>query len=151
MAVYNEANIVCRFSTIIIGPGGTLIPKVYESTHPPGSLPAVWPIVERVNAAAGGDPDQIGHVIITRLPKGGRIGKHIDYAPPIPGLPYWQRHQVPLAVSPGVVFGCGDEELYMKPGRAYWFDNQQPHWVHNGSGRDRLTMIVEIRTASKAP
>jgi hypothetical protein len=145
MAVYNEHNIVCRFSTIVVGPGGSLTTCLYESTHPPGSLSAVWPIVAAVNEAAGGDPDQIGHVIITRLPKGGKIGKHIDYAPPIPGLPYWQRHQVPLAVSPGVVFGCGGEEIYMRPGRAYWFDNQKEHWVHNGSGRDRLTMIVEIR------
>jgi hypothetical protein len=95
----------------------------------------------------GGDHRYVGHVIITRLPKGSKIGKHIDEAPARPGFPYWQRHQVPLSVSPGVVFGCGKEELYMKPGCAYWFDNQKEHWGKNGSGRDRLTMIVEIRCA----
>lgn len=150
-AIYNEYNIVLRYVTATKTHEGKIKPVKWHSLHPPGTLESAWPIVEKVNAAAGGDPNCVGHVILTRLPKGGKIGKHIDQPPRLadgsvmPGFPYWQRHQVPLAVSPGVVFGCGGEELYMKPGRAYWFDNQKEHWVHNGSGRDRITMIVEIR------
>lgn len=153
VAIYNEYNIVLRYVTAT-NDKGKIRPVKWHSLHPPGTLGSAWPIVEKVNAAAGGDPNCVGHVILTRLPKGGKIGKHIDQPPRLadgsvmPGFPYWQRHQVPLAVSPGVVFGCGGEELYMKPGFAFGFKAQQEHWVHNGSGRDRLSMIVEIRPTS---
>jgi hypothetical protein len=87
--------------------------------------------------------DHLGKVIITRLLPGQVISPHIDTMPPgIP--PYYQRYQIPLSVSTGVTFHCGDEELYMVPGNAYWFDNQITHSVVNNSDTDRISMLTDI-------
>ncbi len=86
----------------------------------------------------------LSQVIISRMRDNEVIQPHIDYLPP--GVPLsFQRFQVPLAVKPGVVFVCGDEQLYMEPGHAYWFDNQVRHSVYNNSGTDRISMRIDIR------
>jgi Aspartyl/Asparaginyl beta-hydroxylase len=88
--------------------------------------------------------EHLGKVIITRLPPGKSIEPHIDHMPP--GIaPYYQRYQIPLSVNLGVVFKCGDEELYMKPGSCYWFNNQITHSVVNNSDQDRISMLTDIR------
>lgn len=75
------------------------------------------------------------------------IEPHIDYLPP--GYPLiYKRYQIPLLAKPGVRFICGDEELYMKPGYIYWFDNQVTHSVHNNSDEDRISMRVDLRPFS---
>jgi hypothetical protein len=35
----------------------------------------------------------------------------------------------------------------MAPGEVWWFDNSKMHEVINNSADDRLTMIVDIRSA----
>lgn len=152
-AIADSWNIPLRYVTAQRSNEGVIKPTVWGSQHPPGTLSAAWPIVERVVAGAGGDIKQLGHVIITRMPPKTKIPLHKDHPPRDPqtgnvleGFPYWQRHQVPLKVHPKVVFHCGGEQLWMQPGLAYGFDAQDDHWVYNGSPEDRLTMIVEIRT-----
>lgn len=148
-AVYNEPNIVLRYVTLGRDDGPLYLFEDErnrdEWTRPAFSiLDAAKPIVFAVAQAVSAE--HIGHVIITRLSPGKIIGAHVDQAPPdIPGLPYWQRHQVPLQADDGVVFSCGGEDLHMAPGEAWWFNNQKPHSVRNDSSRDRLSMIVELR------
>lgn len=88
--------------------------------------------------------EHLGKVLITRLPAGETIAPHIDQMPPgIP--PYYQRYQIPLSVLPDVKFICGDEEVQMKPGEAWWFDNQVTHSVVNHSSDERISMLTDIR------
>lgn len=148
-AVYHIENIVLRYVTLGMGEGRRLY--LFEDergrddwTRPAGRvITGAWPIVFDLARAVWAE--HIGHVIITRMHPGAVIEPHIDQGPPIPGLPYWRRYQVPLQADEGVVFRCGGENLHMTPGDAYWFDNQKPHSVRNDSSRDRLSMIVELR------
>jgi hypothetical protein len=88
--------------------------------------------------------EHLGKVIISRLLPQQCIAPHIDHMPPgVP--PYYQRYQIPLSVFPGVRFHCGDEELYMEPGNAFWFDNQIIHSVVNDSSEPRISMLCDIR------
>ena len=88
--------------------------------------------------------EHLGKVIITKLRPGEVIKEHIDHWP-VPGLPYFQRYQIPLQCAPGVIFKVENEELYMKPVSAYWFDNQKMHSVTNNSNEDRISMLTDIR------
>ena len=149
-AIYNEENIVLRYLTLGMGLDRRLF--LFEEgrdrdnwTRPAFHvLTAAQPIVFDLMRAVPGE--HLGHVIITRLPPGGKITPHIDRWPTVvAGPPYWQRHQIPLSAAPGVTFHCGGEHLYMEPGCAYWFDNQVLHSITNESGEDRISMLVDIR------
>jgi hypothetical protein len=148
-AIYHEQNIVLRYLTLGMAEDRRLF--LYEEDHDRDNwtrpafhvLTEAAPIVFDVMRAVRGE--HLGHVIITRLPSGGRIEPHIDQWHPAAGAPYWQRHQVPLRVAPDVIFRCGDEECDMRPGEAWWFDNQVEHSVVNYSGGNRISMIIDIR------
>jgi hypothetical protein len=155
-AIYNEDNIVLRYvSTGIDHETEKLCLSEFYVPRDGWTKPAAHvftafkPLVWAVNNAVHGE--HIGRIIITRLPPGGVIKTHIDGVPkvfrgrPIRALPYWQRYQVPLQAEPGVMFYCGGENLYLKPGKGYWFNNQLPHSVYNNSDKDRLSMVLEIR------
>ena len=110
-------------------------------------LPAVRRIILDLMAALEGAV--LGNVVISRLRPGEQIASHIDHWPQ--GIPLlYRRHQVPLSVSPGVVFRCGPErnrmteEVFMAPGEAWWFNNQVWHEVVNGSSEDRISMFCDI-------
>lgn len=105
-------------------------------------LSAAQPIVLDVLRAIPGE--HLGNVVISRMAPGEVIAPHIDEMPP--GIPrYYQRYQIPLAVKPGVEFHCGDEQLFMEPGNAYWFNNGITHSVINGSDADRIILRADIR------
>lgn len=90
----------------------------------------------------------LGRVVISRLPPGKQIPPHEDR---VPGRTlFFQRYQVPLVSSEGVLFHCGDETQHMVPGNAYWFANTLTHSVVNNSQEDRLSMIVDLRPFSPA-
>lgn len=110
-----------------------------------GVLDAAQKIVFDLMRAVPGDI--LSQVLISRMAPGEVIEPHADTLPP--GFPLtFHRYQVPLSVFPGVRFVCGGEELYMRPGSAYWFDNQAEHSVVNNSSEDRLSMRVDLRPFS---
>ena len=87
--------------------------------------------------------DQLGGVLITRIPPGGLCKPHTD--------PGWHaRHYEKIAVQikgdDMQAFCFRGEELVTKDGEIFWFDNAHEHWVENASDRERITMIVCIRT-----
>ena len=64
----------------------------------------------------------------------------------LPGIPpYYQRYQIPLPIVPGVRFCIEDEEVYMEPGSAWWFDNQRLHAVFNNTDQDRISISTGTR------
>ncbi len=128
--LYAQDNIVLRY---IKAPGYTRPAML--------ALPAAQDIVRSLLWVTRGA--LLGNVVISRLGPRQEIVPHIDTMPPgIP--PLYQRHQVPLSVAPGCLFHCGDESVYMRPGQAWWFNNQVTHSVKNDSDADRISMFVDI-------
>ena len=85
---------------------------------------------------------ELGRVIITRLPPGGRITPHADegsYAR------RFTRHQLMLHCLPGNIFRCGEEELTPTTGDLFWFNSALEHEVTNNSADDRVAMIIDSR------
>ena len=129
-------NIVLRYNR-------SSTPGAYDWNRPAfGMLATAQPIIFDLMRAIPGE--HLGKVMISRLRPGEKIDWHIDHMPPgIP--PYYQRYQIPLQAAPGVRFVVEDDDLYMEPGTAWWFDNQRMHAVFNDSDEDRLAMFADIR------
>lgn len=105
-------------------------------------LPQLRPVIFNLMRHVEGV--RLGRVIITRLAPGREITPHVDGGAP---ADWFERYQIALQSLPGCVFRAGDEQVQMKTGEAWWFDNQQEHSVVNNSADDRLALIVDIRTA----
>ncbi|WP_217449734.1 aspartyl/asparaginyl beta-hydroxylase domain-containing protein [Cupriavidus taiwanensis] len=88
--------------------------------------------------------ERLGRCMITRLKPGGRILPHADAGAP---ATYYERFHVVLLSAPGCVFRAGDEQLHMRTGDVYWFDNEQVHEVVNNSAEDRVHLIIDIKTS----
>jgi len=94
-----------------------------------------------MNAVQG---ERLGRVMINKIAPGGVIFPHADTPA---HAEYYSRFHVVLQSSPGVVFRCGDEQVYMATGEVWWFNNKLEHEVINNSGADRIHMICDIRTS----
>jgi aspartyl/asparaginyl beta-hydroxylase (cupin superfamily) len=87
--------------------------------------------------------EQLGRVIISRLPAGKVVKPHADegrYSE------YYDRFHLVLCSAPGCLFHCGDETVHMATGELWWFDNNIIHEVTNNSAGDRIHLIIDIRT-----
>lgn len=97
----------------------------------------VFPLMSAVQGT------RLGGVLITRIKPGQMCRPHTD-----PGwhARYYQKFAVQIESDPKQAFHFHDHCLVSAPGDVYWFDNSHEHWVTNDSQRDRITMIVCIRT-----
>lgn len=82
-------------------------------------------------------------VLISRIPPGAGIARHVDRG--------WHAENtsklyLALQSAPGAVFASDSDAIEPETGDLFHFNNQEPHWVHNGSDRDRVTLIVCVRT-----
>lgn len=104
-------------------------------------IPEVRAICLQLMAMVGGE--RLGGVLITKIPPGGEIAPHVDRGW---HAEYYDKFYVPIQNDEGAVFGFEDGEIRPRLGEAYWFHNGRPHWVKNESSRDRISLIVCIRT-----
>jgi len=134
--LYATSNIVLRYNR-------SSMPGIFDWNREAFNiLSAAQPIVFDLMRAIPGE--HLGKVMISRLRPGEKIDWHVDQMPP--GMPpYYQRYQVPLQVASGVRFVVEDEDRYLAPGTAWWFNNQCLHAVFNESPIDRLSMFTDIR------
>lgn len=88
--------------------------------------------------------EQLGRVMLTRLSPGRRIYPHADTRGKYAN--FYTRFHVPLVSDPGVIFSCAEESVNMEPGEVWWFNGHLPHQVVNNSARDRINLIVDIKT-----
>lgn len=105
-------------------------------------LPEARALVMGLMAYVGGT--RLGRVMINRIKPGGVIYPHRDT--PV-HAEYWSRHHICLQASPGVVFRCEDEKVFMQAGETWYFDNALEHEVINNSDNDRISMVVDVRCA----
>lgn len=110
-----------------------------------GRLPEARQLVMNLFAYVGGT--RLGRVMINRVQPGGRIFKHADTPA---HADYWFRHHLCLQSAPGVVFTAGDEQVWMAPGEAWYFNNgkspdRPEHEVINNSPVERIHMVIDIK------
>ena len=86
--------------------------------------------------------EELGRVMITKLPPGGVIHPHVDeggYAD------YYDRFHLCLSSGDHNVFQAGDEIITMNPGELYWFNRKAEHSVSNDDDVDRIHLIIDCR------
>jgi hypothetical protein len=98
------------------------------------------PLVMNLMAYVSGE--RLGRVMINKIAPGGRIYPHADT--PV-HAEYWERFHIVLESSPGVMFRCESEKVYMATGEIWWFNNSLEHEVINDSQSDRVHMIIDVR------
>lgn len=109
------------------------------------ALPALRPVMEHLLAVE--HPIQLGGILITRIPPGGKIAWHHDRGSW--HAEYFRRKiYVPLRANDQCVNYCGDDRAVMRPGEAWFFDNLIPHAVENNGATERITLIVCMRSAA---
>jgi quercetin dioxygenase-like cupin family protein len=109
--------------------------------YPCADLLPVKDMVYRLMAEVRGE--RLGGVLITRIKPGQICKPHTD-----PGwhARYYDKYAVQIEAAPEQTFHFDGQSLVTKPGDLFWFDNSFTHWVTNDSQRDRITMIVCIKT-----
>lgn len=109
--------------------------------YPPADVLPVRDLVFPLMSAVRGT--RLGGVLITRIKPGQLCKPHTD-----PGwhARYYQKYGVQIDAAPEQTFHFHGASLVTEPGDIFWFDNSLEHWVTNESQRDRITMIVCIRT-----
>ncbi|VTU37007.1 aspartyl/asparaginyl beta-hydroxylase domain-containing protein [Variovorax sp. PBL-E5] len=112
--------------------------------YPAADLLPVREIVFPLMAGVRGE--RLGGVLITRIQPGRTCRPHTD-----PGwhARFYEKFAVQIEAAPEQAFHFAGHTLVTKPGDVYWFDNAYTHWVTNDSQRDRITLIVCIRTERK--
>lgn len=125
--------------------------RIEVVNYPPfGRLHHARVLVNQLMARVGGE--HLGRVFISRMRPGVSIPPHTDRIAPaeeaypdrIPPAEYYDRYHICLQSSPGVLFRCGDEEVYMAPGECWWFQNLIEHEVRNHSAGDRIHLVCDI-------
>ena len=90
--------------------------------------------------------ERLGRVLITSLEPGKRIDPHPDSGD---HARYFERYHIVIQANPGMMFRCGDEEVQMKMGEIWWFQNQIEHEVINNGSDARIHMIVDIKQTTR--
>ncbi len=83
----------------------------------------------------------LGRAKIVCLPAGKRVYPHVDRGE------YYRvrgRYHFVLRSADGSWLKAGDEEVRMREGEVWWFDNNQMHEAHNDGEHDRIHMIFDM-------
>ncbi len=86
--------------------------------------------------------ERLGRVMINKIAPGGRIYPHADTPE---HTDYYTRFHIVLQSGAGCFIRAGDEQLEMRGGDVFWFNNKLEHEVVNNSNTDRISMVVDIK------
>jgi dienelactone hydrolase len=89
----------------------------------------------------------LGRVRVVNLPAGQRVYPHIDR-----GDYYrqYERHHLVLRSTDGSWLKSGGEDVRMRDGELWWFDNRQVHEALNDGGHDRIHVIFDLLPRERA-
>ena len=86
-----------------------------------------------------------GRVRILKLAPGAAIGEHRDVADEAAGFAYNRvRLHVPIETNKRVVFHLAGRQFRMVPGRLYYCDFTQPHFVRNDGTEPRIHLVLDL-------
>lgn len=106
------------------------------------ALPAIQPVVFGLMAEHRGT--ELGNVLLTRLPPGEAIGTHQDHGWAVEW--YNRKFYVVLRSNARCVNTCMEEEVAMRAGEIWEFENRVPHGVENNGASERISLIVTLRS-----
>jgi len=113
---------------------------VHESRWTSGSTayPLACAFISRVALALD---SELSRAKIVCLPTGHRVYPHTDR-----GEYYRLRNRYHLVLKSrlGSWLRAGDEEVRMREGELWWFDNDQIHEAHNDGDEDRIHIIFDL-------
>ena len=119
---------------------------VHESRWTTGS--ANYPVAcEFLRTVAQEQDSILGRGKIVCLPAGRRVYPHVDRGE------YYRvrdRYHFVLRSSMGSWLKAGDEEVRMRVGELWWFDNNQLHEAFNDGDEDRIHMIFDMLPRANA-
>lgn len=117
-------------------------PVWYPEWHQlPQARNLVFGLMSRVQAY------ELGRVLITKIPPGGRILPHSDATGAYTDQEDGARYHIVLHGLPGSLFRAGDETVNMQTGEVWWFNHLAEHEVVNNSADDRIHLLVDTRNA----
>jgi hypothetical protein len=98
--------------------------------------------VALLEALATGLDGRLGRAKFARLPPGGQVLPHVDR-----GEYYAVRDRFHLVIDSngGSVLRAGEEEVRMKTGELWWFDNKALHSARNGSDSPRIHLVFDLQ------
>ena len=102
----------------------------------PALRPMVFGLMQRVAAT------ELGSILITKLPPGGRIQPHSDAGSWAPEFYHCKAH---LTLAGSALVYCEDEACQFDTGTAWTFDNLLTHSIENVGDCDRIVVIVSMR------
>jgi hypothetical protein len=86
-----------------------------------------------------------GRVRVLKLMPGAVIGMHRDVADEAAGYAYNKvRLHIPIQTNDKVVFHLGGSQIKMSPGRLYYCDFTQPHFVRNDGSDPRIHLVLDL-------
>lgn len=103
------------------------------------ALPQVRPLIFDLMRLY--EATRLGRVMITKLPPGGKIGRHVDQGR---YSEYYDRVHIILQADGDFRFYCGEEVAHMKTGEIWWFNNQVEHELLNNGTDDRISLIIDL-------
>ncbi len=102
-----------------------------------GAFPIARAFIESVAQEVGG---RLGRAKIVNLPPGRKVLPHVDR-----GDYYACRDRYHLVIeSLGSRMRAGDEEVVMRPGELWWFDNKAEHSAWNDTEAPRVHLIFDV-------
>lgn len=113
-------------------------PRMYQAWH---DLPSIKPVVRGLMVEFHGT--HLGNILITRIPAGASIATHTDAGWAVEH--FNRKFYIVLHGNARCVNTCEDEEVAMRTGEVWEFDNQLPHGVENHGATDRISLIVTLR------
>jgi hypothetical protein len=100
---------------------------------------------EVVYHAVGTSPDiEIGGILITRIPAGGKVLRHSDIGRWHAEY-YKDKYLIPLVCDDKQAFCYDGESHITEMGHVYAFNNLIDHWVNNDSDKERVSLIICTR------
>lgn len=88
----------------------------------------------------------LGRAKIVCLPAGHQVYPHIDRGE---YYLFRDRYHLVLQSALGSWLKAGDEEIRMREGELWWFDNKQVHEAFNDGEADRIHLIFDLLPASR--
>lgn len=101
-------------------------------------------IMQWTESFARREGKRVARVLLAKLKPHGQVYPHVD------GGDYYQirdRYHLVLASASGSNMICGNEEVVMREGDVWWFDNKQLHAASNTSASDRTHLIFDLEYA----
>ena len=145
IAVQREAQAIPLRGLVKSKINGRARRDVHESRFTTSSRPFV---VARafLESFAAAQQAEMGRAKIVRLMPGRRVYPHIDRGE------YYRlrdRYHLILRSPAGSYLKSGDEEVRMREGELWWFDNNQMHEAYNDGDSDRIHLIFDLLPLSR--